>query len=355
MSAQGSSGLAERRGRSDYAGFRAVIKAVGTGPRGSRALTFDEARGATAGAARRRGQPGPGGRVSRRDADQGRDAGRARRHRAGAARRRALGRARSARPAGGPIVACAGAYDGITEAPHLSLAAAVLAAAAGARVVVHCGSHDRAQARHDARPTCSSRSAGRCAPSRPSRWRCSSAPTSRSSTPARRSPAGTRSPACATRSGCAARCTRPRSSSTTSARRASSSATPTAPTASGSSARSSAARRAAGGRRARDGGRRHPARRRGRRRPTRRVRWRSPSRPAASCAATPIRRSSAELTRAIAAGDEHGVAGQTALLSAGVRLYAAGRCDSVGAGAALAAAAVADGRAAATLEALLAS
>jgi anthranilate phosphoribosyltransferase len=54
---------------------------------------------------------------------------------------------------------------------------------------------------------------------------------------------------------------------------------------------------------------------------------------------------SAQLTRAIAAGQEHGVAGRTALLSAGVRLYAAGRCDNVGAGAALASAAVADGRA----------
>ena len=43
------------------------------------------------------------------------------------------------------------------------------------------------------------------------------------------------------------------------------------------------------------------------------------------------------------------------MLSAGVRLYAAGRCDSVSAGAALASAAVADGRAAATLEALLAT
>ena len=46
---QGSGGLAERKGRSDYIGFRAVIKAVGTGPRGSRALTFEEAREATAG------------------------------------------------------------------------------------------------------------------------------------------------------------------------------------------------------------------------------------------------------------------------------------------------------------------
>src|SRR5918999_1409158 len=41
--------------------------------------------------------------------------------------------------AGRPLVACAGAYDGVAEAPQLSLAAAVLAAAAGAGVVVHCG------------------------------------------------------------------------------------------------------------------------------------------------------------------------------------------------------------------------
>ncbi|MEA2192458.1 MAG: hypothetical protein QOI73_2579, partial [Solirubrobacteraceae bacterium] len=40
--------LPERRGRSGYGGFRAVIKAVGTGPRGSRALSYDEARTATA-------------------------------------------------------------------------------------------------------------------------------------------------------------------------------------------------------------------------------------------------------------------------------------------------------------------
>ncbi|MGH2943328.1 MAG: hypothetical protein ACRDLN_11220, partial [Solirubrobacteraceae bacterium] len=62
----------------------------------------------------------------------------------------------------------------------------------------------------------------------------------------------------------------------------------------------------------------------------------------------------AELTRAIAAGEEHGTAAHTAVLSAGVRLYVGGRCDSVSAGAALASAAGADGRASATLEALLA-
>jgi anthranilate phosphoribosyltransferase len=62
----------------------------------------------------------------------------------------------------------------------------------------------------------------------------------------------------------------------------------------------------------------------------------------------------AALTRAIVDGDEHGVAAQTATLSAGVRLYAGGICESVAVGASLAAAAIADGRATATLEALLA-
>src|SRR5436190_9516 len=32
-----------------------------------------------------------------------------------------------------------GAYDGVAEAPHLSLAAGVLAAACGAGIVMHCG------------------------------------------------------------------------------------------------------------------------------------------------------------------------------------------------------------------------
>ena len=45
----------------------------------------------------------------------------------------------------------------------------------------------------------------------------------------------------------------------------------------------------------------------------------------------------------------------TALLSAGVRLYAGGRCETVSAGVALATTAVQDGRATATLEALLAA
>jgi anthranilate phosphoribosyltransferase len=38
-----------------------------------------------------------------------------------------------------PLVACAGAYDGTADAPHLSLAVGATAAACGAGVVMHCG------------------------------------------------------------------------------------------------------------------------------------------------------------------------------------------------------------------------
>jgi len=38
-----------------------------------------------------------------------------------------------------PLVACAGAYDGTADAPQLSLAAGVAAASCGAGVVMHCG------------------------------------------------------------------------------------------------------------------------------------------------------------------------------------------------------------------------
>src|SRR4051794_41903590 len=40
--------MATTRGRTRYEGFRATIRLVGTGPRGSRALTFEEAREAMA-------------------------------------------------------------------------------------------------------------------------------------------------------------------------------------------------------------------------------------------------------------------------------------------------------------------
>lgn len=39
-----SGAVSERSDRSSYAGFRATIKPVGTGPRGSRPLAFEEAR-----------------------------------------------------------------------------------------------------------------------------------------------------------------------------------------------------------------------------------------------------------------------------------------------------------------------
>ncbi len=130
--------LPERRGRSDYAGFRAVIKAVGTGPRGSRALTFDEARSATAALVAGEVSPVQAGAFLVAMRIKGESPAEL----AGIAQAlRDVARAVAPDPptGGRPIVACAGAFDGVTESPHLSLAAAVLAAAAGARVVVHCG------------------------------------------------------------------------------------------------------------------------------------------------------------------------------------------------------------------------
>jgi anthranilate phosphoribosyltransferase len=61
------------------------------------------------------------------------------------------------------------------------------------------------------------------------------------------------------------------------------------------------------------------------------------------------------VTRAIIAGDEHGVAAQTAALSAAVRLYVVGLCATVSEGVTMANATVGDGRAVATLDALLAA
>jgi anthranilate phosphoribosyltransferase len=121
--------------RSSYDGFRATIKAIGTGPRGSRPLSFAEARQAMTAIL--------AGDVS--DAQAGafliamRIKGETPEELAGLAQ--ALRDAALPMQAGAdrPLVACAGAYDGVAEAPQLSLAAAVLAAAAGAGVVVHCG------------------------------------------------------------------------------------------------------------------------------------------------------------------------------------------------------------------------
>ncbi len=127
--------MAERRGRSSYDGFRAVLKAVGTGPRGSRALTFDEARCATAALLADAVTPAQAGafllamRIKGETPEE----------LAGIARALRDARRPLTAPPGPPLVACAGAYDGMGDGPPLSLAAAVLAAAAGARIVVHCG------------------------------------------------------------------------------------------------------------------------------------------------------------------------------------------------------------------------
>lgn len=141
--AESSTALPERRGRTPYAGFRSVIKAVGTGPRGSRALTFDEAHGATASLLAGEVSPVQAGaflvamRIKGETPPELAGIAQALRD---AARSIAPEPPSAGRAGGRPIVACAGAFDGMTEAPHLSLAAAVIAAAAGARIVVHCGS-----------------------------------------------------------------------------------------------------------------------------------------------------------------------------------------------------------------------
>jgi anthranilate phosphoribosyltransferase len=134
----GSATLPRRAGGGGYAGFRAVIKAVGTGPRGSRALTFDEAHAATVALLAGEASPVQAGafliamRIKGETPSELAGITQALRD---AARSVAPDPPRGSRP----VVACAGAFDGMTGAPHLSLAAAVVAGAAGARVVVHCG------------------------------------------------------------------------------------------------------------------------------------------------------------------------------------------------------------------------
>jgi anthranilate phosphoribosyltransferase len=126
------------RGRAGYAGFRTLIKAVATGPRGSRDLTFDEARDA--------GQALLAGEVSPAQAGAFliglRVKGEGMEELAGVAqalRDRAVALARPEADHHRPLVAAAGAFDGIADAPSLGLAAAVCAAAAGVSVVTSCG------------------------------------------------------------------------------------------------------------------------------------------------------------------------------------------------------------------------
>jgi anthranilate phosphoribosyltransferase len=129
------SGAGAAVGRSAYPGFRSTIKLVGTGPRGSRDLDFDEARTATAALL--------AGETT--DAQAGaflvamRLKGESPEELAGVAQALRDAARPLATATRRPLVACAGAYDGATEAPHLSIAAAAAAAACGAGVVMHCG------------------------------------------------------------------------------------------------------------------------------------------------------------------------------------------------------------------------
>jgi anthranilate phosphoribosyltransferase len=122
--------------RARYDGFRATIKAVGTGERGRRSLTFAEAREAMSALL--------GGAVSPAQAGAFLIAMRLKGEMPDELAGLAQGLRDSATelrpPPSLPLVATAGAYDGVSEAPHLSLAAGAAAAACGAGVVVHCGS-----------------------------------------------------------------------------------------------------------------------------------------------------------------------------------------------------------------------
>jgi anthranilate phosphoribosyltransferase len=122
--------------RARYDGFRSTIKAVGTGERGRRSLTFAEAREAMSALLAGAVSPAQAGAflIAMRLKGEAPDelAGLAQGLRDAAPELRP--------PPGLALVATAGAYDGVSEAPHLSLAAGLAAAACGAGVVVHCGS-----------------------------------------------------------------------------------------------------------------------------------------------------------------------------------------------------------------------
>jgi anthranilate phosphoribosyltransferase len=121
--------------RARYEGFNLYVKAVGTGERGRRSLEFEEARAAAAAILAGEATPAQIGaffialRIKGETPEE--IAGIAAALRDATPRLRAVGDR--------PLVACAGAYDGCVDAPGLSLAAGVVAAAAGAGIVVHCG------------------------------------------------------------------------------------------------------------------------------------------------------------------------------------------------------------------------
>jgi anthranilate phosphoribosyltransferase len=120
---------------SRYEGFRATIRTVGTGVRGSRALTFEEAREAIAALLAGEVSDTQAGaflvamRIKGEQPDELAGMAQALRDVAPTARAQV----------DRPLVACAGAYDGTAEAPQLSLAVGVVAAACGVGVVMHCG------------------------------------------------------------------------------------------------------------------------------------------------------------------------------------------------------------------------
>ena len=355
MSAPGRTDLPNRRGRTDYGGFRAVIKAVGTGPRGSRALTFDEARAATAGLLAGDVSPVQAGAflVAMRIKGETpaelagitqalRDAARA---------------AAPDPPSGGrtgrPVVACAGAFDGMVEAPHLSLAAAVLAAAAGARIVVHCGGRlgpKRGTTAGDVLVALGGPLRPRPADSLAMLERADvafvhagAAIPGWDALAAVRDEIGLRGPLHTAEKLVdhlgATRFVVGHTHSSYRERILGALELLGAQRAVAVRGIEGADIVRAGRPSAADAGGTLDI----------------PETPGAVLRGDPDPQIAAELTRAIAYGDEHGVAAHTAIVSAGVRLYAAGTCASVSAGAALATAAIADGRAAATLEALLAT
>ncbi len=133
--ARSSSSRPEQSRRASYPGFNATLKLVGTGPRGSRDLSFDESREALRAVLAGEATPAQTGAFLIATRIKGESP------------EELAGYAQALRDAAQPLtadtrrplVACAGAYDGSVEAPHLSLAAAVVAAACGAGVVVHCG------------------------------------------------------------------------------------------------------------------------------------------------------------------------------------------------------------------------
>ena len=324
---------------------------MGTGPRGSRALTFEEARGAAAGLLAGEVSPVQAGAFLVAMRIKGETpaelAGIAQ-----ALRDAARTAAPEPAPGGRPIVACAGAYDGVTESPHLSLAAAVLAAAAGARVVVHCG--QRIGPKRGTTPADVLVALG--GPLRPK--------------PAELLAMLERADVALVHAGAAIPgwdalagvrdeigLRGPLHTAEKLVNHLGATCFVVGHTHSSYRERILGALGLLGAQRAvavrgMEGSDMLRAARR--RRPTRRAagdRRAARARAARRCRPAGVGGSDARDRRRRGAR----VASQTTLLSAGVRLYAAGRCDSVSAGAALACAAVADGRAAATLGALLAA